>query len=73
MKFRPVKTLKKLKRAAQNYMEYVYIGNLPGEDNGTYCPQCGALLIKRAEGIFVEHLDDGICSKCGRTIDIIGL
>ena len=69
----PVQTLKKLKRAALNYMEYVYIGNLPGEDNGTYCPQCGALLIKRAGGIFVEHLDDGICSKCGRTIDIIGL
>lgn len=69
----PVETLKKLKKTAQNYMEYVYIGNLPGEDTGTYCPQCGALLLKRAGGIFVEHLDDGICSKCGRTINIRGV
>jgi predicted RNA-binding Zn-ribbon protein involved in translation (DUF1610 family) len=31
-------------------------------------PQCGALLIRRTGGIFIEHLDNGVCSKCGKAI-----
>lgn len=69
----PVETLKALKKAAGSNLEYVYIGNLPGEDTSTYCPKCGALLIRRGGGVFIEHLDDGICSKCGKVIDIEGI
>lgn len=66
----PAGTLKKLKKVARENLEYVYIGNLFGEDANTYCPQCGALLVRRSGGVFIEHLDDGICSKCGKSIDI---
>lgn len=68
-----VKTLKTLKQVADRNLEYVYIGNLHYEDINTYCPNCGALLIRRSDGIFVEHLDEGICSKCGKGIDIKGI
>jgi len=69
----PVETLKILKKIADSNLEYVYIGNLPSEDISTYCPNCGALLVRRAGGIIIEHLDDGICSKCGKIIDITGI
>ncbi len=69
----PVETLKNLKKVAANNLEYVYVGNLHSEDTNTYCPNCKALLIKRSGGIFIEHLDDGICSKCGKLIDITGI
>jgi pyruvate formate lyase activating enzyme len=65
--------LRTLKKVAEENLEYVYIGNLHGEDTNTYCPKCKALLISRDGGIFIEHLDDGICSKCGKLIDIIGI
>jgi len=69
----PAETLKTLKKAASSNLEYVYIGNLHSEDSNTYCPKCGALLIRRAGGIFIEHLDEGICSKCGKVVNITGI
>ena len=69
----PAGTLISLKKAAECYLEYVYIGNMQSEAANTYCPQCGALLIRRTGGIFIEHLDDGVCSKCGKAISIIGV
>lgn len=66
------KVLNALKKVADNNLEYVYIGNLHGDAVNTYCPKCGALLIRRTEGIFIEHLDDGVCSKCGEVIEITG-
>jgi pyruvate formate lyase activating enzyme len=67
------KLLNSLKKIADSYLEYVYIGNLQGDAVNTYCPKCGALLISREGGIFLEHLDDGICSKCGKVIEITGI
>ena len=67
------KLLDSLKKIADSNLEYVYIGNLQSDAANTYCPKCGALLIKRARGIFIEHLDDGICSKCGKVIEITGI
>lgn len=69
----PVETIRILRETAMEYLDYVYTGNVPGEDTNTYCPSCGALLLRRMGGITVEHLDDGICSKCGKEINIIGL
>lgn len=69
----PAEILKALKKVAEANLEYVYIGNLHSGDTNTYCPKCGALLVRRDGGIFLEHLDDGICSKCGKVIDIIGI
>lgn len=75
MKEEPTKaeTLNSLKRAADRNLEYVYIGNLQSNAANTYCPKCGALLIRRAGGTFIEHLDEGMCSKCGNIIDITGI
>lgn len=71
----PVETIRKLKETALEYLDYVYTGNIPGEDNSTLCPACGALLLKRDYGIFIEHLDvdEGQCTKCGKEISFIGL
>jgi len=54
-------------------LNYVYVGNVPGEDQNTYCPSCGNLLIRR-EGFSAEVVGltaDGRCSKCGTKIPII--
>ncbi|MDD3706438.1 MAG: AmmeMemoRadiSam system radical SAM enzyme [Clostridiaceae bacterium] len=69
----PEQTLIDLKKVADSYLEYVYIGNMQSEAANTYCPQCGALLIRRRRGIFIEHLDDGLCTKCGKVINIAGV
>lgn len=69
----PVQTLISLKKVADCYLEYVYIGNMQSKAANTYCSQCGASLIRRAGGIFIEHLDDGLCSKCGKVINIAGV
>jgi len=69
----PIETVMRLKEVASEHLDYVYVGNIPGEDTNTYCPDCNALLLRRRGGITLEHLDDGICSKCGKEINIIGL
>jgi pyruvate formate lyase activating enzyme len=69
----PVETLKRLKEAALEHLDYVYIGNVAGDDSDTCCPNCGALLMRRMGGITVEHLEGNHCTKCGREINIIGL
>ncbi|MCD6446998.1 MAG: AmmeMemoRadiSam system radical SAM enzyme [Candidatus Marinimicrobia bacterium] len=28
-------------------LKYVYVGNYPGFDNNTYCPECGEIILKR--------------------------
>ena len=37
----------KAKEIAQKHLDYVYIGNVMGIDNNTYCPECSNLLISR--------------------------
>ncbi len=52
-------------------LEFVYIGNLPGEWENTYCPNCKSLLIER----FMYHieikdldLETSRCKSCGYKI-----
>jgi pyruvate formate lyase activating enzyme len=51
-------------------LEFVYTGNLPGDPHeNTYCPACGALLIRRSGFGAVENgLDAGKCPECGRQL-----
>ena len=72
----PVETLAKAwKIAREEGLNYVYVGNLPGnEGEHTYCPNCGELVIKRY-GFRIERwkLDDEMrCPKCGTKIPITG-
>lgn len=69
----PIDTIMRLKEEAGEFLDYVYAGNVYGGDNNTYCPTCGALLVRRGADITTEHFDDGLCSKCGTEIPIIGL
>jgi len=54
-------------------LEFVYIGNLPvNEEDDTFCPKCGNLAIRR-EGYSTKVLavtPEGRCSKCGEDLNI---
>ncbi|MEM3201694.1 MAG: AmmeMemoRadiSam system radical SAM enzyme [Candidatus Micrarchaeaceae archaeon] len=70
----PVKTLEAhYKIAKEEGMQYVYLGNVPGHKyENTYCPECGALLIKRFVFDILEYniTPDGRCPKCNTKINI---
>lgn len=56
---------------AQKFLKYVYVGNVGGIDSNTYCPQCGALLIRRS-GYNTEVVFKGNkCSICHEKVNII--
>lgn len=71
----PVKMLEKHYDLAKGIgMHYVYLGNVPGHKyENTYCPECGALLIKRFIFTITEYkiTKDGRCPKCSAKINII--
>ncbi|HDM92124.1 MAG TPA: AmmeMemoRadiSam system radical SAM enzyme [Candidatus Korarchaeota archaeon] len=53
---------------------FAYVGNVPGHRlESTYCPECGALLIRRWNWIIVEvKLSEGKCPSCGYEVPIRG-
>ncbi len=61
--------------ARRNGLEYVYIGNAPGNPfENTYCPGCGAAVIQR-EGLYLSgwRLDgQNRCERCGCRIPVVG-
>jgi len=55
-------------------LRYVYLGNVMGEGNDTFCYQCGERLIERVGfSIRQYRIREGKCSRCGSPIDGIGL
>ncbi len=68
----PVATLRLAREIGlEEGLRFVYEGNVPGEGGeNSYCPACGAELIKRIGFRIVENLlSDGKCSKCGEAIE----
>lgn len=68
----PLEKLEEASRIAKEEgLKYVYIGNDPGNDRAnTFCPVCGALLIKRlGYESSVVGMKDGICEKCGYAVE----
>ncbi len=67
----PVATLTRARELGMAQgLHYVYVGNVPGHPgNHTYCPKCGAVVIRRG-GFFVTStaLDHGRCAACGHPI-----
>ena len=53
-------------------LEYVYLGNMPA-DNNTYCPNCGELLVERERYCNRDknRIKDGRCTNCGHVINLI--
>ena len=61
-----------LNLAKEKGLEYVYLGNVPF-DNNSYCPECGELLIRR-KGYKTEDLgkiEENKCKKCGKELNFI--
>jgi len=56
--------------AKEEGLQYVYVGNLPGNVyESTYCPHCGRIVIKRYGYTILEnHIKDGKCGYCGYAI-----
>lgn len=56
---------------SKKHLNYLYLGNVSGTDNSTYCPKCSYKLIER-DGYHVHvNINDSICPKCGYKINII--
>jgi pyruvate formate lyase activating enzyme len=67
----PVATLERCRRAAiDEGLRFVYLGNVPGHPGeNTYCPGCGALLVRRVGMAAVENrLVRGACPSCRRPV-----
>ncbi len=57
--------------AAESGLNYVYLGNLPA-DNNTRCPDCGTTILCRSYfSSGKPKLTNGECKKCGRKIPIV--
>ena len=55
-------------------LRYVYLGNVPGEGNNTYCYQCKNLLIERYGFSIQEYrMREGRCPDCKSPVDGVGL
>lgn len=55
-------------------LRYVYVGNVPGEGNNTYCYQCKNLLIERYGFSIQEYrMREGRCPDCKSPVDGVGL
>ena len=66
-----IETLVEARNIARKYLDYVYIGNLWGVDNSTYCPNCKTLLVDRHNGGIITNLEERKCSKCSEKINLI--
>ena len=63
-----VEILLNAKRICKEYLDYVYIGNVPGVDNNTYCKSCHVRLIDRNIRSKNIGIEDGKCTKCGYNV-----
>jgi pyruvate formate lyase activating enzyme len=72
----PVKTLERVrKKAIEEGLKYVYIGNVPGHSGeNTYCFNCGSLLIQRHFFSVLKYriTEDSRCPDCGQRIMMLG-
>lgn len=66
-----VETIIDLYDTARKYLNYVYIGNISGVDNNTYCPECKNLIVSRDSRCRLGNLVNKICNCCGKKIEIV--
>jgi len=67
----PVSKLEEAYKIAKDAgLDYVYIGNIPGNTGeNTYCPQCKKLIVGRIGYRITENnIKDGRCKFCGKQI-----
>ncbi len=57
---------------ARQFLKFVYMGNLWGEDNNTLCTNCQEVLIKRNDYLIdITGWENGSCKSCKARIDYI--
>ncbi len=69
----PLESLRKAYEIAkQEGIKFVYLGNVPGQGENTYCPNCKELLIERF-GLMMSRsrLSGDKCPKCGTRIPVV--
>lgn len=66
-----VEIIKEAQNEAKKYLKHVYIGNVQGVDNNTYCPNCKELLIERNGYQTKVFMKNNKCEKCGEIINIV--
>lgn len=66
-----VENIMKAKEEAKKYLNYVYVGNVSGVDNNTYCPNCGYNLVTRDIYTTNSHIKGDKCPNCKEYINII--
>ena len=73
LKSTPIKTLKMAREiGVEAGLHYVYIGNVPGEAETTYCPNCEKAVLERFGFNLGEiNLDRNFCRFCGEEINIV--
>lgn len=68
----PIQTLKDAYKRAKEKLYYVYLGNVWTDEDHTYCPKCGELLLSRYYlGARIEGIEDKRCKRCGRKVDVV--
>lgn len=71
----PVETLEKAFKIGKEVgLKFIYVGNVPGHKENTYCPSCEKLLIERFgfDILSFNLKKDKKCPNCGEKIPIIG-
>ncbi|QGU00816.1 Radical SAM, Pyruvate-formate lyase-activating enzyme like [Candidatus Syntrophocurvum alkaliphilum] len=67
----PENTMYLAKEIASKYLAFVYMGNIPGIDNNTYCKICQNLVINRNNyEVNVRGIQNNSCKECGNPINI---
>lgn len=59
-----VEFMKKARDVALDHLNYVYLGNIIGVDNNTYCPHCHNLLVSRNQYEVISKIKTKICPNC---------
>jgi len=68
----PIKSLIRAKEIAEEKLDYVYLGNVEGQEyRNTYCPNCKEEVISRNYNVVQINLDGKKCSNCGQEIKVI--
>lgn len=67
----PISVLEEAKREALKHLNYVYIGNVQGQDNTTYCPNCRKPVITRGRKVEMTGIEDERCTNCGHKVHVV--
>ncbi|WP_022849915.1 AmmeMemoRadiSam system radical SAM enzyme [Limisalsivibrio acetivorans] len=59
----PTETLQTMKDKALKKLHYVYLGNVPGNQD-TFCPSCSRILVNRSGYRTQSYIGENICPHC---------